>query len=43
MVVVGVRVRLGCGGGVQICRLWVALMVVLGDYFFFDVVGCNLL
>ena len=31
VVVVGVRVRLGCGGGVQICRLWVALMVVLGD------------
>ena len=28
MVAVGVRVRLGCGGGVRICKLWVALMVV---------------
>ena len=32
MVAVGIRVRLGCGGGVQVCRLWVALMVVLGDF-----------
>ena len=31
VVAVGIRVRLGCGGGVQICKLWVALMVVLGD------------
>ena len=34
------------GGGVLICRLWEAMMVVLGDYictFFLDVVGCNLL
>ena len=22
----------GVGGGVQVCRLWVALMVVLGDF-----------
>ena len=32
MVAVGIRVRLGCGGGVHVCRLWVALMVVLGDF-----------
>ena len=25
---VGIGVRLGCDGGVRICRLWVALMVV---------------
>ena len=30
------------GGGVLICKLWVVVMVVLGD-FFLDVVGCNLL
>ena len=30
-VAVGIGVRLGYGGGVWICRLWVALMVVLGD------------
>ena len=32
VVAVGIRVRLGCDGGVQVCRLWVALMVVLGDF-----------
>ena len=31
MVAVGIRVRLGCDGGVQVCRLWVALMVILVD------------
>ena len=28
VVAVGIGVRLGCDGGVWICRLWVALMVV---------------
>ena len=31
VVAVAIGVRLDCGGGVWICRLWVALMVVLGD------------
>ena len=32
VVAVGIGVRLGCGGGVWVCRLWVALRVVLGDF-----------
>ena len=28
VVAVGIGVRLGCDGGVRICKLWVALMVV---------------
>ena len=28
VVAVGIGVRLGCSGGVLICRLWLALMVV---------------
>ena len=31
MVVVCIGVRLGSDGGVRICKLWVALMVFLGD------------
>ena len=31
VVAIGIGVRLGCDGGVWICRLWVALMAVLGD------------
>ena len=31
IVAIGIGVRVGCGGGVEICKLWVALIVVLGD------------
>ena len=31
VVAIGIGVRLGYDGGVWICRLWVALMAVLGD------------